>query len=325
MNRIEYFYRLKALADKSVWMGFDDPAFEVPLIYYTDRHCYIADPTKRFLSIYNPPLIHKNGRIEIYKTGLLDTTSFHMETYKNFTDTAAYNYTSWFMHCSSFEITSLHPDAEVKNMERWATLVLHEYFHGFQLTHPTFSAYYTDSIVPVAGTTLRKIYDDNAWIKESIDDENDLLLSAIETDNMKEAASLIDSFFVLRTKRRDIIERSSGFDIGKYERFYETMEGTARYIEYGLINIYKDKEPDKELTGIDTAYRAYEYFRTYRLQDNPDMYLTSKTNYIYAIGFNMARLADKLHVQYKDRLFKEPGCSLEQIVLSFVENFKQQR
>ncbi len=318
INRIGYFYRLKSLADQSVWKGFDDPAFELPLVYYTNKHCYVVNPTQKLLTVFNPPLIHKKGRIEIYKTGLLDSTAFHMETFMNFTDTAAYNYRSMYMNCSSFEITQQHPQADVKNLERWATLVLHEYFHGFQFKHPAFSTYHNDSILPVSGETLRKVYDDNPWVKESIDRENDLLLQVIASDKLNEITPLIDSFFVLRSKRRDIIRRSSGFDIGKYETFFETMEGTARYIEYGLFNIFKHKKPDKQLARVDTAYHAYQYFRTFTLQDDPSMYLTSKTNYVYAIGFNLARIADKLQIPYKSRLFNEPGLSLEALLHAYV-------
>jgi hypothetical protein len=322
VRRIEYFYRLKTLLDKRIWTGFDDSAHELPLVYYTDRYCYVANPTARFLGIHIPRLVHKTGKIRIYQTKLLDSTPFHMETFMNFTDTAAYNYHSLFMACSSYEITAQHPQAEVRDLERWATLVLHGYFHGFQFTYPAYAAYHRDSILPVLAVTLRNIYDENAWIKQSIDAENDLLLRAIEAANRKQSAILVDSFFTLRTKRRDMIERSSGFKLTKYESFYETMEGTARYIEYGLINACKQMPPDQVLAKTDTTYHGYAYFRSYDLEKEPSMFLTNKTNYVYAVGFNMARLLDKLGLPYKHILFSDPQITLETILLSFVKNEK---
>jgi hypothetical protein len=42
--------------------------------------------------------------------------------------------------------------------------------------------------------------------------------------------------------------------------------------------------------------------------------LTDKTTYFYATGFNMARLLDKLGIEYKSRLFKDGKISLEDIL-----------
>ena len=70
------------------------------------------------------------------------------------------------------------------------------------------------------------------------------------------------------------------------ERVYETMEGTARYIE------------------VHACPGGYD------LDANDWLYRTDISQYMYATGFNIVRLLDKLGVDYKTRLFDE-GLALD--------------
>lgn len=55
--------------------------------------------------------------------------------------TPDYNYKAPFMNCSSPELTDRFiPD--VHSTEMWATMVMHEYFHGFQFKHAQFLDFY---------------------------------------------------------------------------------------------------------------------------------------------------------------------------------------
>jgi hypothetical protein len=137
LDRIEYIYNLKRIIDQSVWKNFADKKFDLPLIYYTANSCYVANPTKRFIASFSPRLVFENRELKIYKTRLIDSAAFHMETSVTFGDTSsAYNHRSPFMNCSSLEITQRFVQ-DVNSTEQWATMVLHEYFHGFQFKHPT--------------------------------------------------------------------------------------------------------------------------------------------------------------------------------------------
>lgn len=107
-------------------------------------------------------------------------------------------------------------------------------------------------------------------------------------------------------------------DISKYEKCYETMEGTARYIEYALYNIFATNQPDINLLTSDPAFKSFEKFRHYDIKKDEWLYLTEKTIYFYATGFNMARLLDKLKIPYKTKLFKNGGITMEDILLENV-------
>jgi len=312
VNRIEYIYNLKSLIDKSTWKGFEDKNFDLPLVYYTESVCYVANPTQKFITYFKPNLFFENRELKIYKTNLIDSTPFHMETSMTFGERSAYNHRSPFMNCSSFEITHKTVTG-VNTTEQWATMVIHEYFHGFQFKHTAHLAYFEKNIA-VSSDTLKKIYKAHQWFKESVDTENKLLLSALNASNSKQINMLIDSFFVLRDQRRLQTRQQLNFDIAAIEQSYETMEGTARYVEYSLYSSFARKKPNNNLLKSDSSYHSYQYFRDYNIEKDQWLYLSGKTNCFYATGFNLVRLLDKLKIKYKTRLFDEGGLSLEQIL-----------
>ena len=56
--------------------------------------------------------------------------------------------------------------------------------------------------------------------------------------------------------------------------------------------------------------------RINKIENDKWLYLTEKTTYFYAVGFNLARLLDKLNIEYKTNLFKQGGLSLEDILIT---------
>lgn len=316
-DRTAYIYHLKSWIDKDIWKGFADKEYDVPLVYYTDSSCYVANPTKKFADLYKPHRVFENNEITIYKVPLLDSVPFHMSTNIMLGDsTGDYNYRVPFMNSSSFEITRrIVPD--VNSTEQWATMIIHEYFHGFQYRHPSYLAYFEKNVVSIPEDSLKRIYKSNPWFKESIDKENNFLLSAINTDRSDKRRQLVGAFFQQREQRRLLTKQRLHFDIQTAEEAYETMEGTARYVEYNLYREFAVMKPDEKLVRSDSSYHSNAYFRNYQIENDSWLYLTGKTAYYYAIGFNMARLLDRLKIEYQSRLFNEGGLSLEQILKTY--------
>lgn len=314
-DRIEYVYNLKSAIASDIWPEFDEGQYDVPLIYYTDTSSFVANPTERFLNSYHPKLVFQNSNIKVYKASeRIDSTPFHMATGFTMGDSAAYDNYAPFMHCSGYEETRKVVQ-DIASTEEWVTMVVHEYFHGFQYKHGNYLQAIARKISSVPQDSLRDIYRNNPWFKEKIDAENELLLLALNAESRAEIDSLTTAFFELRQQRRKETKQKLGFDIESFEKAYETMEGTARYVEHKLYEKFSDKLPDSKLTSSDTAYHSYSYFRGYKIDKDEWLYLTSKTAvYYYATGFNMARLLDKLKVEYKNRLFHEGELSLEDIV-----------
>lgn len=320
-DRIEFVYNLKQTVDEKVWITFNNKEFDLPLIYFTDTSSYIANPTDKFCETFKCDLVYDGRQIKIYKTKVrIDSLPFHMETGMTLGDpTNEFNYHSPFMNCSSYE--EVHRQIpKINSTERWATLIMHEYFHGFQYKHKPYMDYYEKEIVQIQPDSLIKIYNANAWVKKSIDEENQLLLNALNEKDSLMTKKLISDFFSMRTQRRTDILDKLNFDISKYEKCYETMEGTARYVEYSLYNLFSTRRPDDKLLKSDTSFKSFGKFRSYNIKNDEWLYKTEKTTYFYAVGFNMARLLDKLKIDYKSRLFNEGKTTMEDILFEIQNN-----
>lgn len=309
IDRLCYVYNLKSVVNDRIWKGFDDNKYDVPLIYYGDSNCYVVNPTAKFMNQYNPELIFGDAAIKIYKTPLLDSIPFHMHVTVSFDNADSFDYMSPFIRCSDTELaTKIIPD--VPSTEVWATMIMHEYFHGFQFKHAGYLDYYQG--MEMTQDTLKSLYLQNSWYKESIDRENDMLLSAIDSEDITEMHSFVNSFFELREQRRATTKQKFNADITAIEQLFETMEGTARYVEYNLYDVFSTKRPDIEMMKSDTLYQSYSYFKDFSFDENQWLYKTGST-YYYAIGFNILRLLDLLKIDYQPKLFQD-NISLEDIL-----------
>ena len=227
--------------------------------------------------------------------------------------TNEYNYLSPYMKCSSYEFISKNIPGS-KSTEYWITMIIHEYFHGFQYKHKSYiDSNFANTTSYISEDSLTKIYQKNRWFQEKIKKENDFLLKAIKSTNKSETIKNINSFFKTRKERRNEFKRKLNFNIDEYEKRYEKMEGTARYVEYKLQIEFATLKPDIELQNKDISYNSFKAFKNYKIENDPYLY-TAGERYFYSTGFNMIRLFDKLKIKYKSRLFKEGNLTLEQIL-----------
>ena len=267
VGRIQYVYSLKAAIDATVWPGFAAPENDVPLVYYEDSLCYVANPTPAFTG----ERVFKDATLEIIRTPRVDDTPFHMHV--NCTDSLGP-----VMRCSSPEVTRQYvPD--VPSVDVWAPMVMHEYFHGFQFKQEGFfdefmriSSFESDTLTALCGQL--------AWFKESVVEENALLLKAIERPGSAE--DYMRKFFELRDKRRARVLDELGVDIVAYEQLMEITEGSARYIEYQL----------------------YKYLKTFQPEKDQWLFIPSN-KYYYALGINALRLLDGLGIDYRGDIFRD--------------------
>ena len=265
VGRIQYVYALKEVVDNSIWPGFAAPENDIPLVYYEDSLCYVANPTPAFAG----ERVFSASGLEIVRIPRVDDTPFHMHV--DCTDSLGP-----IMRCSSPEVTKQFVP-EVPSVNVWAPMVMHEYFHGFQFKQEGFldefmriSSFETD--------TLTALCADYAWFKESVVEENSLLLKAIERPGSAE--DYMREFFELRDKRRARVAAELGVDIVAYEQLMEIVEGSARYVEYRLYRHLGE-------------YSWAKYQWLFKPSDK----------YYYALGFNALRLLDKLGIDYRPDIF----------------------
>jgi hypothetical protein len=316
ISRIKYIMQLKAAAGQEYWPGFNTVAGDVPLVYFTDSATYAANPAPRFIATFHPVLIYQAPGLNIYKTPQrINDVPFHMATGMDLLDTTVFNYCEPYMFCSSLEaVQATVPD--VGSTEEWASMVLHEYFHGFQYRHAPMLDHYVKNLLHVGADRLDRIYEGNEWFKKMTDEENGFLLLAIYSSDTAVTQQYIHRFLAKRKEKRARFLEQQHYDIRPYEVFYEKLEGTARYVEFQLLNNFRSLPADTGLQRVDTAYTSHRDLRDFELEKHLWLFDSARSgNYVYATGFNMARLLDKLRRPYKEQLFNNGALALEDLLV----------
>lgn len=309
--RMEALLHLQNEILEKAWPGTTGSLFSIPFIYYTDSACYVANPTEKFLQQFKSELKYKTDKITIYKSARIDEAPFHMEVHVS-DNPADFNFGFPYGRISGFDETRKY--APELPASQWCGMILHEFFHGYQFRHEPYLqyAYEKKLIYAVINDSLQSYYKNYDWYKKSVDEENDLILKAIGEKKKAARNKLVLKMFTLRDARRKQSAGQVNRPVDFYEQGFETMEGTARYIEDATGTHFSKVKFSDEFMKIDTAFNN----AISKPGVNPESaYKTAVSQkYTYAIGFNMARLLDVYGNNYKSRLFKEPGLTLEKIL-----------
>ncbi|RYE13770.1 MAG: hypothetical protein EOP45_20690 [Sphingobacteriaceae bacterium] len=276
------------------------PRYDVDLAYFTDHYTYIIDPSGLIAKKKSLTTIYNQGKYKIERTARLDTTRFHMATAYETQDSSVIWYKNPVMLCSDYEVTHTTVN-DVPNIQTWATMVMHEYFHGFQFRHRAFIRYANDSVT-ISNRKLQAYYDNYPWFRGSVNQENQLLLRCLTENDKLKIKQLFNGVITLRNQRLKRVFEQQKILLGPQEEFLEKMEGSARYVEYQLYISFKNIPADEQLSRLDTAYK-FSALKNFTLKSKPWMYESSSVYYFYSTGFNMLRLLDKLHVSYKQSFF----------------------
>lgn len=320
MARLTWLYKVKDFAARQSWPQFAGKQNEIALAYFTDSSSYITDPgavlqqriaTLPFNSGSSRPVLKTKQRI--------DDRPFHMETAMETRDRTLLYFNYPVMMCSSYEST-LARIPDLSSLQEWASMVVHEYFHGFQFRHPALTQYGNDS-VSLRGSQLQALYDQHEWFKTSVDEENKLLLTCLELKHTKGIDSTLKLFCSLREKRRKRVEDSLHNGFARQEDFYEKLEGTAKYVELGLLTAFKYFPADHQLQLLDSAYKrdAYKHFD---IKIEKWMYSPGSVNYFYATGYNLLRVLDHLKIKYKKDFFDYNATSPNSLINAYVRGKK---
>lgn len=303
IREIEYFDKVKKYAIKNkIWPELGSPKYEADLVFFTaDKSYVIGRPILKTLK-KDALKTYRTQQIVVEETERLDTLAFHMETaYESHNQTQLwYHYPA--ILCSDYDTTRQYVE-DVSTPQIWAAMVLHEYFHGFQFRHPEFIRFANDSIT-VSTRKLQSYYDKYPWFKKSVDEENQLLLECLNSNDVSQIKKLFKNYKAKRIERLSAFKEVEKFDLTIQEEFLEKMEGSARYMEYQLYQMFKDIPIDKKLAEIDHKY-DFSAVKKFRLEDKPWMYQSTSIRYYYSTGFNMLRLLDQLKVSYKANFFDD--------------------
>ena len=318
IERIKWLYQLKRVIGTKYWFGYSSKKAEVTLAYFTNSKTYIVNPDISLKNRLNLTLKYKDSVVCIFiNDKRVDTKDFHMETAYDSGDSSLIYYKNPVMMCSDYETTKKFV-SDVNSLQKWGSMVMHEYFHGFQFKHYNFLSYANDSI-SISGTKLQSFYDSHNWYKDGVDKENLLLLACLSSDNKASIKSNLKKLFAIRQNRRLMFQDSLHFDVSKQEDFLEKTEGSSRYIEWQLFKSFEWIPINKTLKKIDTAYDESTY-KNFNLEREPWMYEANSIRYFYSTGFNFLRLLDKLNIEYKKNFFNDNTSTPENLLLKFIMN-----
>lgn len=300
-ERVNRFDELVARTSESFWPGFNHPDYKVPLFYFTQRYTYMFFAPPKLLKRFDGEKVECTNGLKLYKVKRIDSIAFHMSNQADIEDEFSPYYRNPVMFCSDVAAAKQQvPD--ITNTEEWAAIVLHEYFHGFQLNHSMMMDYLADN--PKMGTdTLAQLYRQNEWFKTAVGEENELLLQAIQAGSANDAKTLALTYLEKRKSRRDRFKAEKGYDPGKTEDFWEKLEGTARYVEYNLAYVYMGSTVARR--SCDSSFNNYATYKKPGFENMAWMHdkTTIMPAYVYVTGFNLCRLMDKLKIPYKEGLF----------------------
>ena len=315
-ERIHQFSLSRNLVGNEIWPGMASGKYTAPLLYYTDSFTFIAFDTSgvfadRALSFPDCPTA-----IQLTKIARLDTAPFHMENKMNFSDTFSEFYFRPMMLCSDVE-TLIRNVPDFSKTEDWIQLVMHEYFHSYQFSHKPTILNLSENIKQPS-SVLDEQYLTDAGFRDGLAMENQTLLDAIRTTDKDTLFMLIKRFIDLRETRRRSLPRKSRKSIVPQEDFWETIEGTARYVEYYLAGNFREIA----VAGRKSCDTLFQNFAGYSGSFDFELYpeFIERTRimkaYYYVTGFNLCRLLDKLNIDYKTDLFDDRQNSLYDILRS---------
>ena len=308
-------YFVKKTIGDAAWPGFGNKQYDIPLLYYTNSATFISNPGEKFLRQFDPTLVFENKTIKIFRLDYrIDSIALHMHvTIGVGEDSTAYDYYPPYMRCSSreeFETATGHKT----DTRLWVSMVLHECFHGFQFLHQGYTKEATETgfILTSIGDSLQQLYKSNAWYKQYVDSENNLILKAIACTNKKDTDSLLRQFFATRNERRLRAKSEINHDVALLETSFETFEGTARFIEAYIL---EHPVNDKALSKIDNSFTNEHKVAGFTSNVPEYLYKTEFSDrYFYAMGYNEARLLKKMNISYASMLFNQPALTLEDIL-----------
>ena len=311
-DRLSLFTEIKQKVAGSYWNSFNTKSLTPPLVYFSDSLSWLAySGNIKFKNIEYIKIECPSGLILYKMNKRLDSVPFHMENKMSFTDSTLPYYDQPIMFCSDVESTSkLVPD--VKNTEEWLQLVMHEYFHSFQFNHKGFIQYFADS-VDVKTDSLNDYYKNNEWFSNLAGIENACLLKALNSSSIDSTKYFCKQFIETRKERRQKFINEFHFDISAAEKFWEKVEGSARYIEYNTGFIYSNSHDDVTNSKCDTLFNHFNNYYKKDFEKQPWFYVKTQIMraYYYVTGFNLCRVLDKLNISYKEKLFDRPSVGLE--------------
>ena len=322
-RRIQFVLDMRQDVARNAWSGFGEKVVEGPFIYFNYEHSEVFFPNDQVLNSLKEKTSFSSDYVLSERT---DSIPYHFELMISFdqADSTKLYFENPVQQFLSVEETELYLSS-VSSTELWSVMVLHEMFHHFQYNNPTFLEYTKSHMgkLPFDVRHMRQICVEDKTFLKKVQRENELLLEAIEEQDVQNTISLIKSYLKAREQRiQDYQERYPLLD--EVESFYVIQEGSARYAEFKGMQVLHDwaLTEDSPRSERDPKFQDLKGFKNFNLTDSDFNYMTyaGPDTYHYALGFNTLRLLEKLGVPFQKTLLNTPEKGMHEYLDEYLAN-----
>lgn len=254
--------------------------------------------------------IENFGETILLSNDYLDTTNFHFYTSFSDTDSSTLYFQESVLFFQSFELTrKFIPD--IVDLQDWSIMVIHELFHGYQVSVPEHRAHFMNIDIPGGPDAFLGTYHGEVdWFKEGVYQENEILKSIwIDGADLVPGLNRFDS---LRTVRINRIHEEYDIDIREAEDYELMIEGNARYFESLCKRYLSTNEPNTDMLDESDQVYLTGMFKGYDIKK--DRALSNPSNNHYPVGYNISMILEKYSPEFRESIYKK-----EQSIVGFLD------
>ncbi|MFZ9031975.1 MAG: hypothetical protein ACO20F_11900 [Robiginitalea sp.] len=310
-RHLRYLLNVKNETAQKYWTDFGTSDFHQPIVYYSKENTYVLNPTEHILNNFDYQEVGNFNKVRVIQLpdSFNDTTSLKFNTSVT-SDSTELHYKQPILYFQSYELTKKFLQGDLKDLEDWSIMVIHELFHGYQWSKPKMLKHTRAVSIPGGHDKfLGSYHRDLDWYKESVEKENDLLKAIwIDGADLNRNLKQFDSLRDLRIER---IKREYDVDIRAAEDFEITLEGNARYSESLLKRYLAENRPDASFLTDEDKKSITDMFNGYEVSKDKNLFNIYNSRYYYVIGYNISMILEKYEHNFKSRIHTEEVSLLE--------------
>jgi len=302
-EHFEYLVRLKNDVAKAYWPDFARKDLHSPVLYYSLKGTFVINPNPHILRLTGATLIESpNPEWAIYKLpqAYTDTTEFQFSNSYSDEPTSLF-YGENIMVFSSFQLTQKF--VPITDLQDWAVMVLHELFHSYQRSFPSYRKYYQNLTIPGGPDSFLGAYHkDLPWFRQQVQRENQLLKELWHGEAPPSKG--IRRYQELRRQRRERIRREYEVDIADVEDYEIMMEGHARYFQSLAKRYMRDNPTDTSMLSMadrDLIGNIFDGYDPLKDKGLSDIY---NDRYYYQLGYNISMILEKYLSGYVETIYQ---------------------
>ena len=301
-RHLRYLLNVKNETAQKYWPDFGTSDFHQPIVYYSKENAYVINPTKHILNNFDYQEVGNINKVRVIQLPDIfnETTSLTFHTGVT-NDSTQLNYMQPILYFQSYELTKKFLQDDLKDLEDWSIMVIHELFHGYQWSKPEmFELARTTSMPGGPDEFLGSYHKDLDWYKESVEKENDLLKAIwIDGANLIQNLKQFDSLRDLRIER---IKKEYDVDIRAAEDYEITIEGNARYSESLMKRYLAENRPDASFLTDEDKRSIINMFDGYDVSKDKALFDIYNSRYYYQIGYNISMILEKYELDFISRI-----------------------